>query len=292
MRAVLIKACLRLLAIVPLSWNYRLATRLGKWVARHPNWRVTAVTRANIELCFPDLSCSEQQQWIEQSIIETCKTFVELGAIWLWRPEKTLSLIKQVNHEDYLQQALAQGKGMILLTPHVGAWEMAGLYASKHYPMIGLYQPPKLAGLHQFLLNARQRTGGHYVATNKKGVKVLYQTLKQQQVIGILPDQVPTRGNGVFASFFNQPADTMVLVARFASKTQAPVIFTVAERIDDGFQIHFFPAHPDINSHDLTVSTTALNQGIEQCIMQQPTQYQWSYKRFKHVPDGQKSIYD
>ncbi|WP_353571379.1 lysophospholipid acyltransferase family protein [Candidatus Albibeggiatoa sp. nov. BB20] len=292
MRAVLIKTCLRILAVFPLAWNYRLATRLGKWIARHPNWRIASVTRTNIELCFPDLPASEQQRWIEKSIIETCKTFVELGTLWLWRSQKTLSLVKKVSNEDCLQQALAQDKGVILLTPHFGAWEMAGLYASKHYPMTALYRPPKLLGLNQFILDARQRASGRYVATDKTGIKALYQTLKQQQVIGILPDQVPSRGNGVFAPFFNQPADTMVLVARFASKTQAPVIFTFAERLDDGFHIHFFPAHPDINSSDLAISTQALNQGVEHCIMQQPTQYQWSYKRFKHVPEGQNSIYD
>jgi KDO2-lipid IV(A) lauroyltransferase len=292
MRSFLIKSCLILLAILPLRWNYGLATRLGKWITRHPHWRITAVTRTNIQLCFPDLSATEQQQWIEQSIIETCKTFVELGALWLWRVEKTLDLVKKVHNEDCLKQALAQGKGVILLTPHFGAWEMAGLYASAHYPMTALYRPPKLTGLNQFILNARQRAGGRYVATDKTGIKALYQTLKQQQIIGILPDQVPTRGNGIFADFFTQPADTMILVARFASKTQAPVIFTFAERVADGFHLHFFPASTDINSYDVAVSAQALNQGVEQCILHHPTQYQWSYKRFKHVPQGNVSIYD
>jgi len=292
MRAFLIKACLGLLARLPLRWNYGLATWLGKWAARHTQWRITSVTRTNIALCFPELPPKEQQQQVEQSIIETCKTFAELGALWLWKPEKTLSLVKKVSNEDCVKQAIAQGKGLILLTPHFGAWEMAGLYASVHYPMTALYKPPKLLGLNQFILDARQRAGGHYVATDKTGVKALYQTLKQKQVIGILPDQVPTKGNGVFAPFFNQPADTMVLVARFASKTQAPVIFTFAERLGDGFHIHFFPASPDIHNSDVAISAHALNQGVEQCIMQHPTQYQWSYKRFKHVPDRQKSVYE
>ncbi len=288
MRALLIKICLRILAFFPLCWHYKLATYLGKWIAHHQNWCITSVTRINIQLCFPQLSSTEQRQWIEQSIIETCKTFFELGALWLWRTEKVLHLVERVSNENCLKQALKQGKGVILLTPHFGAWEMAGLYASVHYPITALYRPPKLIGLNQFILNARQRAGGRYVATDKSGIKALYQALRKQQLIGILPDQVPSRGNGVPALFFNQAADTMVLVARFANKTQAPVIFTFAERLNNGFHIHFFPADSEIYSQDVNISVQALNRGIERCIMQQPTQYQWSYKRFKY----QQNIYD
>jgi KDO2-lipid IV(A) lauroyltransferase len=130
------------------------------------------------------------------------------------------------------------------------------------------------------------------VPTNRRGVKALFQTLQQQAVVGILPDQVPTEA-GIFAPFFGRPTYTMVLVSRLAQRGNVPVIFTYAERLSKGrgFHVHFLPAPPTISAPDLEKAVNALNQGIEQCIQHCPTQYQWSYKRFKRQPTHLPSIY-
>ncbi|MDM8567584.1 lysophospholipid acyltransferase family protein [Candidatus Halobeggiatoa sp. HSG11] len=291
MRALLIKGLLYFLSWLPLNVVHKIAIFLGQQMAKRPKLRITQATSTNISLCFPQLSSTEQDILITQSLIETCKAFSELGILWLWKADKVLKLIATVSNEDCLQQAMQQGKGVILLTPHLGAWEMAGLYASKHYPLTALYRPPKLLGLNKIIHTARERAGGSFVATDKKGVRALLQALHQGEIAGILPDQVPNSG-GNFAPFFGIPAYTMSLVARLAQKTNAKVIFTYAERTEQGFHVHFLPAPKNIDSYDLELACTALNQGVEQCLNGCRSQYQWSYKRFKRCPVGEESVYE
>ncbi|MDY6991364.1 MAG: lysophospholipid acyltransferase family protein [Pseudomonadota bacterium] len=295
MRAEVIKLVLRMLALLPLPLTHALATVIGRMLARYyPQGRLIQVVQKNIQLCFPNLSESQKIRLIEDNLIETCKTFIELGALWLWPLKRVLNLIRVIQGEHYLQQAYQQGKGVILLTPHLGAWELAGLYASVHYPLTALYRPPKLKGLQQLIHRARQRGGGRFMPTDHTGVRALYHALRRGQIAGILPDQVPQTGLGIFAPFLGMPAYTLILVSRLAHKTQAPVILTYAQRLPrgQGFHLHFLPAPANIQVPQLDIAVRALNQGIEQCIDQCPSQYQWSYKRFKKQPEGECSVYD
>ncbi|RKZ72170.1 MAG: hypothetical protein DRQ57_17745 [Gammaproteobacteria bacterium] len=293
-KCALIKGLLHLLALLPLPIIYSIATRLGQIMGSWQTLRITQVTHTNIHLCFPQLSPTTQKRLVKKSLIETCKTFSELGALWLWQNDRVLRLVQKVSGETYLQQALQKGKGVILLTPHLGAWELAGLYASAHYPLTALYRPPKLQGLHDLIHAARTRTGGRFVATDKTGVRALYYALRRGQIVGILPDQVPSEtGSGIFVPFFEVQTYTMVLVSRLARKTGATVIFTFAERLSTqaGFHIHFLQAPAKMATDNLEMSVSALNQGIEKCVRKNPTQYQWSYKRFKRRPEGVASVY-
>ena len=295
MRALLIKIILQIFALFPLRAIHKIASLLGGAIAKRPNLRITQVTRTNIGLCFPQLSEEAQQALTKASLIETCKTFSELGALWLWKVDKVLGLVQEVSGEECLQQAMEAGKGVLLLTPHLGAWELAGLYASSRYKLTGLYRPPKLLGLEKLIRNARERAGGQLVATDQSGIRALYQALRRGQIAGILPDQVPNEASsGVFAPFFGIPAYTMVLVSRFARKSGAAVIFTYAERLPEGrgYHLHFFPASKEIAAKDIEIAATALNKGVEQCVKACPEQYQWSYKRFKRRPEDSTSVYE
>jgi len=279
---------------LPLRVTHGIATILGKILARHHALSITRVTRININLCFPQLSDSEQENLAKDSLIETCKTFLELGALWLWSGKRVLNLVENVTGEECLQQVFQKNQGIILLTPHLGAWEMAGLYASSRYTITSLYRPPKLQGLHDLIQSGRERLGAKLVSTNQAGIRLLYKALQRNEIIGILPDQVThSAGTGIFVPFFGVAADTMILVSRLARKTGAPVIFTYAERLlqGQGFHLHFLPAPVKIHDSNLEISARALNQGIENCIKNCPNQYQWSYKRFKSRPQGEESVY-
>jgi KDO2-lipid IV(A) lauroyltransferase len=230
MKILIIKSLLYGFSLLSLPFLHNIATSLGQLLAVISRFNLTRITRINIALCFPQLSVLEQSALVRRSLIETCKTFTELGALWLWSPERVLNLIQQVTGEEHLQQALRHNKGVILLTPHLGAWELAGLYASAHYPLTALYRPPKLSDLNDFILTARQRAGGCYVPTTRRGIRSLYQALQHHEVVGILPDQVPTE-SGVFVPFFGIATYTMTLVSRLAQKMGSPVVFVYAERL-------------------------------------------------------------
>jgi KDO2-lipid IV(A) lauroyltransferase len=256
----------------------------------HSMRRIIAI---NIALCFPELNAKAQRRLVRKTLIETGKTALEMPWLWLKPKAKLMSKIVEVRGEAEFKAAAAQHKGAILLSPHIGAWELLNPYLAKHFPMVIMYKPAKRAYLDQIILNARVRSGSTLVPTNTSGVKALYRALTEGKVVGLLPDQDPGKNGGEFAPFFNIPTLTMTLVARMAQKSQVPVYLVYAERLNigRGFRIHFSPVNAQIAGTDTPLALAAMNHAVEQCIRQSPAQYQWSYKRFKHRPEGEAKIY-
>lgn len=262
------------------------AQALGAWVGKllwQGDSSLTKVTKKNVELCFPDMPPEEQQALIQSSLRETGKVFCELGAMWEWPTEKTLSLIREVKGKQYFDQAFEHGRGLIVLAPHHGNWELVGLYLSTLRPMAALYKPPKIQELETYMSTVRGRHGSELVPTNKRGVVRLFSILNEQGMVGILPDQVPGGTGGIYAPFFDVPANTIKLVSRLIQKTGCEVVSLCAMRLPDGegFDMVFRKADPEIYSEDLETSVAALNRCVEDCVRDRPEQYQWEYKRFK-----------
>jgi len=281
-KAKLVIVLLKLLA----SLSLKNAQRLGVWVGRilwMGDSRSMRVTKENIELCFPELSTQDQQQLIKQSLTETGKLFSEFGLVWEWPTEKTLSLIRSVQGKEHLDAIVEKGKGVIVLAPHHGNWEMVGLYLSTLRPMAALYKPPKIKALEDYMSAVRGRHGSELVPTNKRGVIRLFSILSNQGMVGILPDQVPGGNGGVTAPFMGIPANTVKLVARLINRTDCEVVSLCAIRRPnaEGFDMVFRPADPEIYSDVVNTSVAALNRSIENCVRDHPEQYQWEYKRFK-----------
>ena len=139
-----------------------------------------------------------------------------------------------------------------------------------------LYRPPKLKWLERLILKGRTRTGITLAEANASGVRKLMQALKRGEAIGILPDQIPKAGEGEWADFFGKPAYTMTLASKLAEKTGATIIMAFGERLKHGtgYAIH-------LTKVDSIATTAQLNHAIEQQIAQQPSQYLWSYNRYK-----------
>ncbi len=292
MRAALIKLLLRLFAGLPLRVVHAMGAIIGTWFVFVPN-KLRAITRINIALCFPAMGERERVRLMHRSLIETGKTLAEVGALWFWPRDKMLGLVTQISGEHLVKEALAQGTGMILAVPHLGAWEVVGLYCSAHYPITSLYRPPRMSALDDMMRTARQRLGATLVPTDARGIRALYRALEKGEMVGILPDQEPGAGAGVFAPFFGVPAYTMVLVSRLALKTKAPVIFAYAERLPlgSGYHLHFVGAPHTLHEGSVEDSTRGVNAMSEECVRTLPDQYQWSYKRFRSRPVGEKRVY-
>ena len=292
MRAKLIILILKLTARLPLRFNHWLGTLAGKlmMLVNNEQKRVASI---NITRCFPELTHNQHQQLLQQCLIETGKTFFEIGHIWLSDKAHFLDLIQEVHGEEHLQRGLAKGKGLIFVSPHLGNWEVMGLYLSVSYPLTSLYRPPRLEGIGTLVRQARERLGAKLVPTDAKGIRALYQALSRNEAIGILPDQDPREAGGQFAPFFDIPANTMTLLSRLANKSHATVLCSYAERLPQGrgFAIHFEPAPTGLYDADLETSLTALNQMVERSVRRIPAQYQWGYKRFRTRPEGEKDFY-
>ncbi|HYQ72875.1 MAG TPA: lysophospholipid acyltransferase family protein [Gammaproteobacteria bacterium] len=292
MRVIIIKVILYLCAYLPLPLLHALGTCIGWGLILTKN-RSRHNSEINIALCFPELTPADQGRLVRRSLLETGKTIMETGALWLRSGKHTLRLIREVEGGELVERARLHGKGIILATPHLGAWEGAGLYCACKYNITCLYRPLKIPGLEQLVNRARSRLGGNFVPANTRGIRTLYQTLDRAGAIAMLPDQEPQQGTGMFAPFFGIPAYSMVFLGRLAAKSDAPVIFTWCERLPlgRGYRLHFRLPPARIRSDDLAEAVSATNQAVENCVRECPAQYQWSYRRFRTRPDGEKSLY-
>lgn len=213
-----------------------------------------------------------------------------MGKAWLLPLQSMLSLVTEVEGLDEFNEALAAKDGVILIAPHLGNWEIFGVYIAKGINSTFLYQPPKMPGLDRLLKRSRSRSGISLAPTNKKGVAKILASLQRGELVGVLPDQVPTDEGGIYAPFFGEPALTMTLVSKLIKRRNAKVFCGYAERLPDskGFKVVVTEASPEVYSDDLQESVEAINRTVERCVLQAVEQYQWEYKRFRRRPDGEK----
>ena len=187
------------------------------------------------------------------------------------------------------------GRGLVMLTPHLGAFEViAQAYAERfgaRQPMTALYRPARQAWLRELETTARDRPGLLTAPASLAGVRQMIRALRQGQTVGLLPDQVPPDGMGVWAPFFGRPAYTMTLAARLALQTGATVLLTVGERQPQaaGWRIRVFALpealpqaagfHGNEAAHQ-TECAAVMNRAMEFLIRQCPTQDLWGYTRY------------
>jgi KDO2-lipid IV(A) lauroyltransferase len=289
-KEALVRNLMYLLARLPLGVLQWLGSGIGLLIGSWPN-KQRRNALINIGLCFPELAPREQVRLRNRNLREFGKTYVEIAYLWLRPAEQVLALVREVRGGELLQRR--DGKGLIVLSPHLGAWELAGLHLAAQGPTAIFYKPQKY--LDDLILASRARSGAELAPITAKGIRVLVQALERGDYVGVLPDQEPKADKGaVFAPFFGVPAFTMLLVNRLSRRTGAPVIFMFAERLrgEGGFRMHCIPAPAGIDSEDDIEAATALNLGIEQCVAVCPEQYVWPYKRFRRRPDGAPGIYN
>jgi Kdo2-lipid IVA lauroyltransferase/acyltransferase len=292
-KAVLAILVLGVLALLPLKWAQSLGAWFGRRQVKNPNGKLASNTRRNIELCFPELETPARDALIEQSLAETGRSMAEMGMSWLWSPERSLKNIRGVNGEALITQTLAEGRGIILIAPHLGNWEVLNLYLSKRYPFTAMYKPPRLKLMDDLIKRMRARLGTRMAPANASGVRMVMKALKRTEMVGILPDQEPDEQSGVFAPFFGIDALTMKLLPQLARQTKAKVICGYAERLADGegFMIYFREAEAGLDNPDLEQAAAAMNRSVEACVRALPSQYQWEYRRFSRRPEGQPRRY-
>jgi len=291
MKFFLFKLTLAITAILPLKLIHLFGITMGT-LSWKSNSRIRRIAEKNIQLCFPELNQSQQEELVKKVLYETGKVILETGMMWLGDTHKTLNLVKKTNNQHLIDNALKNNKGIILAMPHYGSWELTSLYCAEHYPMTTMYAPQGDIKVENLMREARQRTGAKLVPTDNTGIRAMSKALKQGEVISILPDQSP-KSNGLFTPFFGHPCYTMTLLSKLAKKNNAVVIFTYAKRLQDssGFEIIFREASEDFTKLELEDSVAQLNLDIEKLIRETPHQYQWTYKRFKEQAEGKPSVY-
>lgn len=206
-------------------------------------------------------------------------------SLWIWRnPQKALELV-EVQDWGLVEAAIQEGHGLVMLTPHLGGFEIIPRVLAQHFPATILYRPSRQAWLNEVVEEGRAYPNMQFVPTNLHGVRQMTRALARGEAIGILPDQVPSGGEGVWVPFFGRPAYTTPLPARLANRNNTPVVMFTAKRkgLGKGWLMQAKRLEP--LSEDSTLAAAELNVAIENAILVAPNQFIWAYNRYKH-PTG------
>jgi len=274
------------------AWPLPLLHLLG-WIGGWLTWLASSTYRQRWRENTRQAGLRGRARWT--SVGEAGKQIAELSRLWFGAPVPV--------HWDggqHIEAALAEGSGILFLTPHMGCFEITAQAYAQRYgvatsgagkPITVLFRPPRQAWLHEVLERARSRPGMAAAPTTLSGVRQLIQALKNGEAVGLLPDQVPPKGLGVWAPFFGRPAYTMTLSARFARTPGTRVLLVWGERLGwgRGFVVHFQPFSelvPEPLADDPVAAATQINRAMEMLVARCPQQYLWSYARYKEPKGG------
>ncbi|WP_305804284.1 lauroyl acyltransferase [Stenotrophomonas sp. YIM B06876] len=259
------------------------------WLWCRLDARESRVTRRNLELAFPEMDPAARARLQQAVLRTTARQALETLRLWTRPPAANLARHLGPRHGQALYDAaLAAGKGVIVVAPHYGNWELLNQWLASRGPIAIVYAPPDSAVGDAFLQRVRGGDNVRQVRAEGAAVRQLLKVLKEGGAVGILPDQQPKNGDGVFVPFFGVPALTMTLVNRLAGRTGATVLYAWCERTGAGldFSLHVEPAPAAIADPDPLLAASTLNAGIERIARRDPSQYQWTYKRYTLRPPG------
>jgi KDO2-lipid IV(A) lauroyltransferase len=270
---------LRLAARLPLKWLHYIGAALG-WLTYWLSPVYAAHLKENLFTSGVCRDANACRALLRQVVAEAGKGVSELIPVWFGADDRVAGLVT-CDTWNGVEQAHREGHGVILLTPHLGCFEIAGLHAAQRLPITVMYRPPKLKWLEPLMVAGRQRWHANMAPANLKGVRMLYKALQRGEAIGLLPDQTPNLGEGVWAGFFGRPAYTITLVRRLQKASGAAVFMAFAERLPAGRGYHLHMQRMSTANLDEAV----LNRAIEALVRRCPAQYLWGYNRYK-VPAG------
>lgn len=237
---------------------------------------------------------------VRPAIAHAGRMVAELPRMWLGDAIAE-GLLLRTEGADTVEAAWQHGRGVIFLTPHLGCFELSGQavaarWAAQHGALTALYRPARQPWLAALMRTARNRPGIEAVPTNLSGVRQMIKTLRAGRAVGLLPDQVPPEGQGIWSPFFGKPAYSMTLAARLALQTGAATILVRCERLDGarGYTLFFEPLNLQANDDEgadddsdnagdlaLRRAVRRINAGMERTITACPEQYLWGYGRYK-----------
>lgn len=286
---------------------FKIVSTLPLWLAHAVGWLLgwlaygfSAEYRLRLKENAAQAGVGPWARW--RSVGAAGQQVAELPRLWFGRP-----VAVSLQGTEWVEQALGRGRGIIFLTPHLGCFEItAQAYAARYgtqsfnglpaRPMTVLFRPPRKAWLTDLVASARQRPGLFTAPTTLAGVKQMIKALKQGECVGLLPDQVPPAGQGVWSPFFGRNAYTMTLAVRMALQTDATILIAWGQRLPwgRGYAAQVLPLLPPesdlprdgadgqrVLPPDLESAVRLVNAAMETLILTCPQQYLWGYARYK-----------
>ncbi|MCL1860153.1 MAG: lysophospholipid acyltransferase family protein [Proteobacteria bacterium] len=276
---MLVDFLFRLFARLPLTCLYRLGG-VGGWLIYLCSPAYRLCLRANLTRAVGEPS----RALLCRAIAEAGRQALEVCWIWLRPLDTVLAQVKAVYGLELVEAARRDGAGILFVTPHLGCFELAAHYCAHAggAPLTVLYRPPRYRALEPLMQAGRMRGSVKTAPADLGGVKQLLKALRGSDMVGILPDQVPRAGEGVWTDFFGRPAWTMTLGARLAEVRGVQTIYVWVERLPrgQGYAVHYSSPTQHCEG-DLAARCAAMNLEIERLVRQCPAQYLWAYNRYK-----------
>lgn len=264
----------RLLACLPLRVLQGIGRLAGLFVYALPGRYRDRLRDHARQAGYPDPA------FARRAAAHTGAMIMELPKIWLRTPQ-CLALV-QDDHTALIANARPAGRPILYLTPHLGCFEIAGRYGAVGAKFTVMFRPPRSQALLPLMDAARAGSGITAVPANIKGVRAFLRALKSGESVGMLPDQVPREGDGVWAPFFGRQALTVTLPGKLALATDPLIIVVAAERLPkgQGWRMHYNQVTQPV-PEDPVEQATLFNREMEAMIRKFPDQYLWSYNRYK-----------
>lgn len=272
-------APVRWLAVLPLRPLQAVGSALGcAAYALSPRYR--RLLRANLALALPRASTRQRLA----AAAATGKGALEGLSVLLRPTEEMVPLVREAVGWDTVEAAREAGSGILLLSPHIGCFEILGPFNQSH-PLTALYRPNRNATIQSLIEQGRGRYA-HLAPASRSGVRAVLRALKRGETVLVLPDQVPAAGDGIWETFFGRPAYTMTLAARLTEVSGVRTFMFFCERLAHGagFRLHFIAPDPPLCG-DTRSRVAAINRNVERIVLRHPHQYLWGYNRYK-VPRG------
>jgi KDO2-lipid IV(A) lauroyltransferase len=265
---------IRLLAALPLPLLHAAGALLG--------WAVYALSPTYRWQLRQNLSQAGYRDAATRraAIASAGKGLLELPAIWLRPRADVLRWVRRIDGEALIEAARAQGLGIVFLTPHQGCFEITAKVAAERFPITALYRPPKQRFMQALIEAGRAGPNLRLATPDYAGVRELLGALKRKEAVGVLPDQVPSEGEGEWVEFFGRPAYTMTLAGRLARRAGSVTLLAFGERLPRGrgYVVHLrrLPAALPGES-----DARRVNRALEALVRECPQQYLWGYNRYK-----------
>lgn len=270
-----------MLARLPLAAAHALGAAAG-WLVWAMSPRYRAWLRDNLRQAVGEPT----SVLLRAAVAQAGRQAFELPFIWLRPQAEVLARIRRVEGAELVEAARAAGESVLFLTPHLGCFEMCAQYCSTHGPITVLYRPPRKQALAPFMEAGRARGNIRVAPADVSGVRRLVKALRSGEMVGMLPDQAPKEGEGVWAPFFGRQAWTMTLAARLSEVKGVRVLMIWTERLPRGQgYVLRISAPVEAIAGDLEVRARVINREIERLILACPEQYLWGYNRYKQ-PGG------
>jgi len=275
---------------------------LFRWLARRPLWFLHALgavlgwlTYAASPTYRRRFQANVRQAGIAPraargGIFAAGRMALETPMLWLRPAGEPIRPRVQWQGRELIQAALAKGRGVVILTPHMGSFEVtAQAYAQDvvalGQPVTVLYRPARKVLLRKLMDESRARPGLFTAPATLAGVRQMLRALRRGETVGLLPDQVPPDGMGVWVPFFGKSAYTMTLAARLIQQTGAVPLLIWGERLPHGtgFTVRVSELGETLPASDpgQAESAAIINRAMERLIRQCPEQYLWGYNRYK-----------